>query len=220
MSEASNAADALPERVRAFLSIGVPEAIARGLDRVKRRLEEALPGDLVRWTPTGQIHLTLRFLGDIPASALPELETTLRHAATTAGPLDLEAEGLGCFPNARQPRVLWVGLRGDLEALQRLQARLDAATGAWAEKAESRSFHPHLTLGRVRDGAFRQARQVGEALGSVAVPLLGRWRAEQFHLLRSQLSPQGARHTVLASFALAGPSGQPDAGPPADAPWA
>ena len=204
MADVLNPAPDPPAAIRAFLSIALPAEVARAIDRVKRRLEEDGPGESVRWTPTEQIHLTLKFLGDVQVSALAEFEAALRTATAGCGPLNLQAEGLGCFPNPRQPRVLWVGLRGDLEALQELQARLDDATAPWTEKPENRPFHPHLTLGRVREGAFRQARRIGEVLAATAVPALGRWRAEQFHLMHSQLSPQGARHKVLASFPLAG----------------
>lgn len=192
----------LPDHIRAFISIGVPEEVLRELSRWQRRLEEAMPPEAVRWSPPEQVHLTLRFLGNIPSQVLAELEAGLRAVCQGFGPLQLRAEGLGGFPSLRQPRVIWVGLQGDLEPLEQLKTQIEQATGQWGEPVETRKFHPHLTLGRVREVAAPRARQVGEALQATAVGALGEWRTEQVLLMRSQLSPRGATHTLVMAAPL------------------
>ncbi len=192
----------LPEHIRAFISIGLPEEVLRELSRWQQRFEDSMPPDAVRWSAPEQVHLTLRFLGNIPSQVLAELEASLRAVCQGVGPLHLRAEGLGGFPSLRQPRVIWVGLQGDLEPLEQLKTRIEQATGQWGEPVETRKFHPHLTLGRVREAAVRRARQVGEALQAATVGALGEWRAEQVLLMRSQLSPHGATHSVMTAAAL------------------
>lgn len=195
--------NALPDTIRAFIALPVPEVVRTACTRLQRRLESACPPQSVRWSPSDQMHLTLRFLGNIPSQAVESLNTALAAIGRDCPPLALEAFGLGCFPHVRRPRVIWVGLRGDLEGLLRLQQAIDAAVQPWCVKTETREFHPHLTLGRVRDAAARRAAEVGQVIEGMSVESLGAWRAVEIRLMRSQLSPQGAVHTMLATHSLA-----------------
>lgn len=190
------------DTLRAFLAIHIPSELRQQITQWRRRLEEQCPPEAVRWTPPEQIHLTLKFFGTVPSVALPELESAIRGVCEHCRPLQLQATGAGCFPNARRPRVLWVGLQGDLEPLSNLQVQLEAATSAWGERQEAKLFHPHLTLGRVRDAARRHAPLIGEAVRAQAPPSFGRWTTDHVHLMRSDLSPQGATHMVLAALPL------------------
>ncbi len=188
------------ERVRSFVSIACDEAVIEALQSFQRRLEQEVPRDVVRWTPPEQMHLTLKFLGSVAGDQIGALEAVLRPVAHRYHALALRAEGLGCFPTPRNPRVIWVGLQGDVEELERLQEEIEQVTQPWAEKDEKRKFHPHLTLGRVREGG--NGRRVGQALEGIEAPPFGSWHANQFCLMRSRLSPKGATHSVQAEFAL------------------
>ncbi len=187
--------------VRAFIAIPLPEAARLRIAAFQRDWQGSLRGNFVRWTPPEQIHLTLRFLGDVAPSAIPELETALRRACETVAGFELAATGSGCFPSPRKPRVLWVGVGGDLEALARLQWRVADETRAWGE-IEARDFRAHLTLGRVKDAPAAAIRQVAERLQTHCCGEFGRWHAGEVRLMRSELSPTGACHTTLVTVAL------------------
>jgi 2'-5' RNA ligase len=194
----------LPEMVRAFIAIELPEQLVLALGEVQKRLQTAIPPATVRWVPPDQMHLTLKFLGNIASARLEELEAALRKACVETSPLTLRAEGLGCFPGPSHPRVIWVGVEGDLEALKALQARIDPITEEWCDRDEKRSFRPHLTIGRLKEISPRAARKIGTEIKSTELRTLGIWKVEQVKLMRSKLSPKGAEHTVLASFPFFG----------------
>ena len=195
--------DAEPAWVRAFIAVRLPAEVRVAVERVQRELKAAVRGDAVRWTPSEQIHLTLKFLGNIAADSLPDLETALRRACANASPFELTAGGLGAFPSEERPRVLWVGVSGQGEALRRLQEAVRRETEAWGER-EEKVFHPHLTLGRVKTNSSRELRELSRALLTTNATGLGAWRVEQVALMRSELSSDGARHSCLASVGLRG----------------
>jgi 2'-5' RNA ligase len=188
--------------IRAFVAIHPPEELLASLRALQKQLQPDLPMHAVRWTPPEQLHLTMKFLGNIPIANLSDLEAALKTVGEHSASLLLRAAGLGCFPSPGKPRVIWVGLEGDLAQLQTLQSQIDAALQPWCERNEERSFRPHLTIGRVRETSARDARHIRERVTAAVIPKLGEWRVGQINLLRSELSPQGAEHTVLASVPL------------------
>lgn len=194
-----------PTAIRAFVAACLPQNLLEGLARLQRQLEERvrLRPNPVRWTPPGQIHLTLRFLGNIQANEVEGLATVLRQATTGFNPMQLSVGTLGCFPSWRRPSVIWVGLHGELEPLLELQARVERDTQPFGSHSETRAFHPHLTLGRVRPQSPGAGR-IGEALSEAAVAL-GAWQLEEIALIRSQLTPRGSVYTPLAKFKLQSP---------------
>jgi 2'-5' RNA ligase len=196
--------DAAAGSIRAFIALPLPAEAKAATAVAQRELKSALRGGWLRWTPPEQIHLTLRFLGDIPAGDVPALAEALRRACAGCAPFDLHAGGLGVFPDARRPRVLWLGLGGQLDALRELQARIERETAAWGEP-EDREFHAHLTLARLKNAPPAAARQVAQSLAQAKATNLAAWRADHLELMRSELSPAGARHSVLGTVALAGP---------------
>ena len=195
----------LPETIRAFVAIQLPRELLDSLQTVQQRLQSGLPKDAVRWTAPEHLHLTLKFLGNISTNSLGELTMALEEACRNSAPLLLRAEGFGCFPSSSRPKVIWAGLKGGLAELEALQSRIDAAMQPWCERKEERPFRPHLTIGRVRTANPRTGRQLDEKLKAVSVSRPGEWTVRQIHLMRSQLSPNGATHTVLASVPLARP---------------
>lgn len=188
-----------PEKLRCFIAVAVDDEILRKLRAFQDTLAQALPLESIRWTPAEQLHLTLKFLGNVASLRIAELETAFRSVAEGTRPFTLAAQNFGAFSSLRQPRVLWVGLSGDTEPLCELQKRLDEATSPWAEKNENRAFHPHLTLGRIRENAMRHARRIGERLQTVSKPDFGSWLVTDVRLMRSQLSPKGSTYTTLAA---------------------
>jgi len=198
--------------VRTFIAIELPEAVRDYLERHQERLRRA--GANVKWTRPEQIHLTLAFLGNVAADRMAALEASVREAASAFGPLVLRAGGTGQFPPGGRPRVLWVGVAteaGDLTGLQRAVA---GAAAPLAEKQEHRAFHPHLTLGRVREGRRGRRGKRGRNSGGSNLPGLARaiaetaeemgpaFDADEVVLFQSDLGPHGPTYTPLARLAL------------------
>ncbi len=194
-----------PTALRAFIAACLPQDVREELRQLQRQLEERvrLRPNPIRWTPPDQIHLTLRFLGNIQANEVESLAAALRQATTGIGPIPLSVRTLGAFPSWRRPSVIWVGLHGELEPLLDLQARVERHSAPHGTHSETRAFHPHLTLGRVRPQAPGAGR-IGEALSEAAVHF-GAWQWEEIALIRSQLTPRGSVYTALANFKLLSP---------------
>ena len=152
-------------------------------------------GGRIRWAGAAQLHLTLRFLGDVPEAALDGVARSVREAASAGRPLDLEVRGAGAFPSARRARVLWLGLGGEVDQLGSLVADLGARLERTGLPPEPRPFLPHLTLGRSRQprGVAGLAAALEQAAAGPPLP----WRAEALTLFRSHLGPGGARHEPL-----------------------
>lgn len=188
--------------VRAFLAVELGEAALAALREQQARLAAAAPRRAVRWTRPEQCHLTLCFLGNVPAAQIPELTRGL--AATLAGcaEFSLELDAAGAFPSLAAPRVIWLGLRGDLGALRELQQRVAIAAAGFAEHREERAFHPHLTMGRVIARDARTARALGELMARAPAPPPAAWRVTAVRLFKSVLQPDGAVYSVLATFPL------------------
>ena len=190
--------------LRMFVALKTSDQLLERLAQIQRQLQARLPAGSVRWTRREQLHLTLKFLGDVPADRVGQLAAAVREAGAGAPPLRLGLAGAGCFPNARSPRVVWIGVNGDLPQLLALQQRIEVAAAGFGDHREEREFHPHLTFGRVAARDFQAARAVGEAVGELELGLLGEWTADRLYLVRSQLAPSGPTYTDVASVQLRG----------------
>lgn len=193
-----------PDHHRLFIGIEAPADVRNRLVEAQRELAAVLKATSVRWTGPGQIHLTLRFLGNVASSRVNDLVQALKDACGSFPAIALRAQGVGFFPRPRSPKVVWAGLGGDLPTLTALQRRIEAATSEFSlERAEDR-FHAHLTLGRVK---FID-RQDGEALLAKAEAMscesYGVWAATEVHLIRSQLSSKGSTYSVVGTAPLKG----------------
>jgi 2'-5' RNA ligase len=189
------------EGPRLFVAIDLP-AVARAPVLAEVDALRALGADL-RWVPVEQLHLTLKFVGALEAGQVEPLCRALA-ALPRSGPLALELRGLGRFPPAgRGPaRVVWAGVVGPGgEALVELAARVDRACAGCGVAREARAFTPHLTLGRVRSSRGLQPLEAAIAARGPAftVPLPP---IDALRLYRSELRPEGARHSVVAEFPL------------------
>ena len=190
--------------IRAFVAVGIAAAAREQLIGAAGRIRERIP-DGIQWANPDGMHLTLKFMGNIPASAVAPLLEALGPVAAGRRPFGLELAGWGAFPQARRPRVLWAGVGGDLEALAGLQAAAEAAIAGLGYPPETRRFAPHITLGRPRRGlSDAQLSRIGAAVDGVAPPLPAGWRVTSVELMRSELLPSGARYTMLGSAALGG----------------
>jgi 2'-5' RNA ligase len=197
----------IPEQIRSFVAIELPEEAKAGLARLRRELEKD-EHRFVKWVDPRGIHLTLKFLGNIPSRRVTEITEAMEKAVQGVSPFHLEISGLGAFPNLRQPRVFWVGVSGELDKLSGLQRNIDSALAALGFAAEERPFVPHLTLARVREEASPpERRNFGELVGSTGFEDKYPIEVEAVRLMKSQLTPAGAIYSCLSVVEVGGREG-------------
>ncbi|MGQ9628137.1 MAG: RNA 2',3'-cyclic phosphodiesterase [Anaerolineae bacterium] len=192
------------EKIRTFIAIELSQEIRAGLAEIQERLKAQAPPEAVRWVQPESIHLTLKFLGEVPAVKMESIRQALERAVGSVAPFSLSCGGLGCFPNPKRPRVIWVGVEEKTGRLSWMQQAVEAALSPLGYRPEARPFHPHLTLGRVqsRVGAA-DLRRMSELMASVKVGHIGEMEARYISLMRSDLHPEGAIYTQLAQVNLA-----------------
>jgi len=191
-----------PEQVRSFIAIELPEEIKSGLARLRGGLERE-EHTFVKWVDVGKVHLTLKFLGNVPFKRVAEIIRAMEEAARGSSPFRLEVSNLGAFPNLKQPRVFWIGIGGEADRLSSLQRSIDSALASLGFAREERPFTPHLTLARIRQGASPgQRKSFGELVMSTGFE--GKYVADvnAINLMRSQLTPAGAIYSRLAEVIL------------------
>jgi len=184
--------------VRTFIAIELDRELKDQLRRVQDQLRAQGVTRGVRWVQPDGIHLTLKFLGDTPLEKVEEVKAALARAATEVNPFYFSVSGLGCFPNLRQPRVVWVGLQEPTGTVVRLRDAVEAQVAPLGFPTEGRPFSPHLTLGRVqRDSSKSEVRKIGEVVAASAVGIVGEMTAKSVCLIKSDLKPGGAVYSTL-----------------------
>lgn len=191
-----------PEQIRSFVAIELPEEVRKGLARLRDELERD-EHRFVKWVGPRGMHLTLKFLGNIPSKRVTEVTGAMEEATRGIYPFRLEISGLGAFPGLKQVRVFWVGIGGEVDKLSRLQQTIDAALAALGFAKEERPFVPHLTLARIRQGASPlERRSFGELVDSTIFEEKYPVEVEAVNLMKSQLTPVGAVYTRLSVVRL------------------
>lgn len=193
----------MSESWRLFIANELPRELLDELVGIQSDLMAALPDRAVRWVRPEGIHLTLKFLGNVPVGQIEDIQAGLALAVEGYAPFNLNAVGLGCFPNTRRPNVIWVGIEGDTRALKALWNSVEQAIAPLGYPTEGRSFNPHLTLGRTdRRAAPGELAQVGQHVEGADVGWLASWDVAGLSLIRSQLQAGGAIYTTLAHYPL------------------
>jgi 2'-5' RNA ligase len=188
--------------IRSFIAIDLSPEIHTHLGRVTEQLKTRMPGVSVRWVPAKNIHLTIKFLGDVSPSNLEIVKKLLEAETSKYSPFEFSVGGMGAFPSVRRPRVIWIGVEAPAE-MKALHRGVEAEAARLGYAAEKRKFSPHLTLGRVsRNARSGDIRQISDVLNDHTVGFLGATRVEAVHLYRSDLKPGGAVYTQLFSAPL------------------
>lgn len=183
--------------LRLFTALELPAPIIEALVDAQTQLSASLPR--TRWVHAENLHLTLRFYGEIPAPQARAVQTELSRLASALPSFTLKLDGLGVFPSDRSPRVLWAGLAGEVTALRALYQRVEQAAVAAGCPSEKRAFRPHLTLARWSEEAPR-AQAFSRAL-TYPLPRLA-FKPTALTLFQSQLAPAGPTYTPLWSAPL------------------
>jgi RNA 2',3'-cyclic 3'-phosphodiesterase len=187
---------------RLFVAIDLPPDAKALLAELQAQLQQHTRA--VRWANPAGTHLTLKFLGEVDRAVVDHVVAGMR-SATRRSPFSLHTTELGVFPNARRPRVVWLGVGGDREPLARLQAAVENTIGPLGFPAEDRPFSPHLTLGRTkRDPSPADLLSISHAVEQTKVPRSVVWIVRELVLMRSERLSTGARYTPVASVALDG----------------
>ena len=145
-------------------------------------------------------HLTLHFLGQVEPEKIEKLSSHLQNALSDIEPFSIFLEGFGAFPDVQKPRILWVGISGDLKKLSELKSRADQVLQKMHFQIETRPFHPHITVARSKDDAFLSFSESDQTFRGRAVD-----QVRFLTLFKSNLSPQGAQYTVVRTLPLASP---------------
>ena len=197
------------DAVRTFIAIELPAEIRSQLSIVIQQVQEACLAaggeaarKAIRWVPAENIHLTLKFLGEVSVGNLQSLAGMLKGEAVHHAPFQIRIAEVGAFPNIRRPRVIWAGSEAP-PTLNAIQHAIETETRALGYPSEDRPFSPHLTLGRISQNASpAEITAISQALTRVKVGELGVVQVKQIHLFRSDLHPTGAIYTSLYTFSL------------------
>ncbi len=183
--------------VRSFIAIDLPDSLFGQLEQVSDNLQELLEGMPIRWIAVPNIHLTLKFLGDVSEKNIPMIKEILKTEAASHKHFEVSVGGFGVFPNFTRPRVIWVGVEAPDE-LENLQRRIDLETARLGYVPDRRKYNPHLTLGRVsRNANPKEVRSISAVLRKQRVGFLGAVRISEVNLFRSDLGPRGAVYTKM-----------------------
>ena len=192
------------ERFRLFVAIPVADAVREEMLRVQRGLQPLASRGVIRWTKPEQFHLTLRFLGDVASDRVTDLRESLRVVCSGTPPLHLRAQGVGFFPNARSPRVMWIGITDGENRLGDLQRKIEAAVRPFTAEQGGERFAGHVTLGRCKQSSPLEIKALAGHAETMKTRMFGEWTAPEIELIRSELSSTGAHYTSLATFPLDG----------------
>ena len=173
-------------------------AVQAMITRELARLPDARP----QWVRPESLHLTLKFLGEIDDGNLPDILVALRIAAQRRGGFSLAVQGLGVFPDARAPKVLWAGLSGEVDKLTALAVAIEESLIPAGIEPEGRPFKPHLTIARIKDGS----REIGKTLTAHEILdsrlEIGTMNVQEIVLMKSDLKPSGSVYTRLDTVPL------------------
>jgi 2'-5' RNA ligase len=190
------------EQIRSFIAIELPRELKVSISRLQEQLKSGSTAP-VKWVSPENTHLTLKFLGNIDTAIVEDIKKALREAARGIPAIRLGVEGLGTFPGGNRVQVVWAGLTGELNKLQKLQQRIDKELLPLGFPAEKRAFSPHLTIARLRDRATVNDRHdIGRLVENTKFESGLDFSVKSVNLMKSQLTQEGPIYSVLAPVDL------------------
>jgi len=188
--------------LRTFIAVEIPGSIHQAILQKTEPLRKVLGTAIVRWVPIQNIHLTLKFLGDVTPANMDALTQMLGIEAGKLDPFDIHIGGLGSFPSLKRPRVLFLGVQSPI-GLEALYRGIESACARLGFPSEERSFSPHLTLGRVKqDVSAADLHKIRLTLEELKIDSVGTARVDSVHLYKSDLKPSGAVYSQLFAAPL------------------
>ncbi|MGB9792379.1 MAG: RNA 2',3'-cyclic phosphodiesterase [Thermacetogeniaceae bacterium] len=191
------------EKIRSFLAILLPGDIRKAIHQQFSSKLKKLPLD-VKWVEEENYHLTLKFFGSLNAKEIQQINKILNRVIPQIEQFTLSYEGLGVFPDLANPRVIWLGLSGEVEKLKMLHSKIENELSAAGFPREEKKFQPHLTIGRFRSNSnlemfIKYFNELREAPFSSQIRDI---EVQELHLMKSVLTPAGPRYSSLAAYPL------------------
>ncbi|TAL24658.1 MAG: RNA 2',3'-cyclic phosphodiesterase [Nitrospirae bacterium] len=183
--------------LRCFVAIELPDEIKKTIDEYVAKLMETKAD--VKWIPSKNLHLTLKFLGDTPEKIVPDISKRLSEITRLHNSFDIRISGAGVFPNIKYPRVIWLGIN-DSEEIIKLQRDMDEALKEFGFETDDREFRPHLTIGRIRSSKNKDV--LIRELSTLKAVDFGKIEVKNIALMKSELKPGGAEHFRLIEIPI------------------
>jgi RNA 2',3'-cyclic 3'-phosphodiesterase len=187
------------QSIRTFIAVNVAPAVAARLARLIAEMQSG-PAK-IKWVAENNLHFTLQFLGDVDPAHIHEISRAVQQAAAEVEPFEMVCAGLGAFPDMRRARNLWIGVSQGAEAMGELQRRIEKALKKLGFRPEARKFHPHLTLGRVKQSEPSEIAALFEGREDFNA---GPTHVDKVVIYSSQLEREGPVYTILATALLGG----------------
>jgi 2'-5' RNA ligase len=187
--------------VRSFVAVEIDSATRQRAEQLIKELR-AVPAD-VKWVEADNLHLTLKFLGEVAAQEIPQVCEAVRQGAAEVNPFELEVRGAGAFPNTRRPRTVWLGVGSGQQETVVLHGHVEEPLRKLGFRPDHRRYEPHLTIGRVRRGGPGVA-ELGRLLEQHADFVAGRFKVSEVVLFASQLGREGPTYEALSRARLGG----------------
>lgn len=186
------------ETLRTFIAVELPNDIHDSLQKLQNNLRDSMPD--VRWTKYGNIHLTLKFLGDIEPSKVDKISISIQNIANEFFPFTMSLAGIGAFPNSRKPSIIWVGVEEGSEKIVQIADHIESSMEKLGFAREKRPFRPHLTIGRIRE--LKHPAVMAKSLENNEIGEIGKFKVEKLSFIKSQLDPSGSIYTTLSEALL------------------
>jgi 2'-5' RNA ligase len=184
--------------MRAFLAVCLPEEVQQEIAACTAQLKSA--GADVKWVHAANVHLTVKFLGEIEETHVGQLQQALAEIAPAIAPFHLRVEGIGAFPRTTAPQIIWLGISDGEKELAELVRRVEETCVGLGFGKEMRGFSPHLTIGRVK--SREQLAPLIKRLQVAEFRTAGTALVDKLHLFQSVLSPKGPAYLPLAEIPL------------------
>ena len=184
--------------MRCFIAIELPEAVKSALSGIEEELKKSKAD--VRWVKPDNVHLTLKFFGNIEEKKTEKIIEIMENICNQYAPFTIEIKGMGTFPNIKSPRVLWVGIEGN-DTLKTLQKEIENKMESIGFEREDRAFTAHLTLGRFRSSIEKEGLLKAVKLHEKDT-FVGSINVQSLSLIRSDLHPEGARYSKIIDISL------------------
>ncbi|MGD0339654.1 MAG: RNA 2',3'-cyclic phosphodiesterase [Bacteroidota bacterium] len=183
--------------IRTFIAIPTPDNVRQVLSEIQAELKTSRAE--VKWEPHEKLHITLRFLGNVDERQLPQLMTECSNVVCNLPSFSLIYEGLGCFPDTRNPRIIWAGSHNDDGTLVRIKKNIDDIVVRYGFERENRSFHPHITLARVKGRQnIPSLIKMFQSVTFEPHPVI----IDEVHFMKSELRSTGSIYTRMQIIAL------------------
>ncbi len=184
--------------VRTFVAVLLADELRNEISEVQKQVKRLAPN--VKWVAPESFHVTLKFLGNVPEDALGPVFAAVEEAAKSFAPFELSISGLGAFPNAKNARVVWVGIEDGRHELAGLASAVDAKVASLGFPREERGFKSHITIGRVKTS--RRLDDLARGIGEIDAADVGRQIVPSVAVMQSDLRPDGPIYTPLKTIAL------------------